>query len=106
MASVGIEGEKGTVFEWEPAWPAGFGALVEPIETRFPIVGRNPFAEIYVRAGAFTDANGNTGWSTSGAIYLDHRVLIDLAYQNNNFPEIAREFGSSRILNACVTVRW
>jgi hypothetical protein len=61
---------------------------------------------IYARAGVFTDAKGNTGWSSGVGIYLDHHVLLDLAYQNNNFPEVARELGRSRTLNACVTVRW
>ena len=45
VAAVGIEDEDGTVFEGDLDRLAGFGALVEQVETRFPIVGRNPFAD-------------------------------------------------------------
>ena len=45
VASVGVEDEDGTVFAGDLDRLAGVGALVEQVETRFPIVGRDPFAD-------------------------------------------------------------
>ena len=45
MASVQIEDEDGTVFAGDLDRLAGGEALVEQVETRFPFVGRNPFAD-------------------------------------------------------------
>ena len=45
VASVQIEGEDGTVFAGDLDRLAGVGALVEQVETRFPIVGRDPFED-------------------------------------------------------------
>ena len=45
VASVQIEDEDGTVFAGDLDRLAGGEALVEQVETRFPFVGRNPFAE-------------------------------------------------------------
>ena len=39
VASVRIEDEEVTVFEWDPDWPAGFGALVEQVEAWLAVVG-------------------------------------------------------------------
>ena len=60
----------------------------------------------YLRSGGFTDEKGNAGWTAGLGLYLDRKVLLDLAYQNNNFPEVAQEFGRSQTLNASLSVRW
>ena len=45
VASVQIEDEDGTVFAGDLGRFVGVGALVEQLEVRLRIVGRNPFAD-------------------------------------------------------------
>jgi hypothetical protein len=56
--SIAIEDEDGTAFEGDLDL-GGLGALVEQVETRFPIVGRNPFAEEF-RTDPMPSALANT----------------------------------------------
>ena len=65
VASVGIENENGTVFEGDLDRLAGFGALVEQVETRLRIVVWDPFADGL--PGRFDgleglDVEGRVGW--------------------------------------------
>lgn len=76
-------------------------------EHRFLVGADFPVTEwLYLRGGGFTDEKGNAGWTAGIGFYPSKKVFLDLAYQNNNFPEIAREFGSSQTLNVSVSVRW
>ena len=56
MAPVGIEDEEAAVFEWDPGWPAGLGALAEQVEAWLVIVGttkvmrtRKPSRRAFIR---------------------------------------------------------
>jgi hypothetical protein len=64
------------------------------------------FEFFYLRGGGYVDTRGDTGWTAGLGFYPSKHLFIDLAYQNNNFPEIASEFGRSRTLNASVNVQW
>ena len=61
---------------------------------------------LYLRAGAAVDSHSNFSWSTGIGFYPSKHVFIDLAYQNDAFPELKQEFGSSRTLNASVSIQW
>lgn len=60
----------------------------------------------YLRAGGAVDQHSNVSWTAGLGFYPSEYVYIDLAYQNNAFPEVEREFGRSRTLNASLTVKW
>jgi hypothetical protein len=53
---------------------------------------------LFVRAGTAMDTRGNLSWTTGLGIYPCDRFSIDLAYQDNMFPELTPEFGRSRTL--------
>ena len=61
---------------------------------------------LYLRAGAAVDAHSHFSWSTGIGFYPSKHVFIDLAYQNDAFPELKQEFGRSRTLNASVSIHW
>jgi hypothetical protein len=61
---------------------------------------------LYLRAGAAVDAHSNFSWSTGVGFYPSKHVFIDLAYQNDAFPELKQEFGRSRTLNASIAIQW
>ena len=58
----------------------------------------------FVRAGVALDTHGNASWTTGLGIYPSDRVSIDLAYQDNMFPELGPDFGRSRTLTISVSV--
>jgi hypothetical protein len=64
------------------------------------------FEFLYLRGGGYVDVRGDTGWTAGLGFYPSKHLFIDLAYQNNNFPELTSEFGRSRTLNASVNVQW
>ena len=53
---------------------------------------------LFVRGGAALDTCGNASWTTGIGIYPSDRISIDIAYQQNMFPELEREFGRSQTL--------
>jgi len=53
---------------------------------------------VFGRAGVTMDASGNTAWAVGVGIYPSEWVSIDVAYQDNMFPELEPEFGESRTL--------
>jgi hypothetical protein len=53
---------------------------------------------LFVRAGAALDAGGNPAWTCGIGVYPCKAFTIDLAYQQDMFPEIRPEFGGSRTL--------
>lgn len=61
---------------------------------------------LYLRVGGAIDSRSNTSWSTGIGFYPSKHVFIDLAYQNDAFPELNKEFGRSRTLNASVSIHW
>jgi len=60
----------------------------------------------YLRAGASVDSESNVSWSTGLGFYPSKHLFIDLAYQNNSFPELKQEFGRSRTLNFSFSIQW
>lgn len=74
---------------------------------RFSAGGDLPLARfLFVRAGAVVDDRGNFGWTAGLGFYPRKGLTFDFAYQNDNFPEIQREFGHSRTLNASVSFQF
>ncbi len=59
---------------------------------------------LYLRAGAAMDWRTNFAWTTGLGFYPRKGLYLDLAYQNDMFPEVQREFGHSRTLN--VSMSW
>lgn len=57
----------------------------------------------FVRAGALLDAHGDFGWTAGFGIYPRKGITLDFAFQNDAFPELQREFGHSRTLNASMS---
>jgi hypothetical protein len=65
------------------------------------------FGLFHARAGTFVDARGNAGWSAGiGLHFPKQRTHIELAYQQNAFPEIRPEFGDSETLNLSIAIAW
>ena len=58
---------------------------------------------LFSRGGVTMDTHGNTAWACGVGIYPCDRVAIDLAYQDNMFPELEVEFGRSRTLTVSVS---
>ena len=52
------------------------------------------------------DGTGRSTISTGVGFYTSKKVFIDLAYQNNAFPELNQEFGRSQTLNASISIQW
>lgn len=74
---------------------------------RFSIGGDLPLTRfLFVRAGAVVDVRGDFGWTAGFGFYPRKGVTFDFAYQNDVFPELQREFGHSRTLNASVSVQF
>jgi len=55
------------------------------------------------RAGVAMDTEGNTAWSAGVGIYPSKWLAIDVAYQDNMFPQLEPEFGESRTLTVSVS---
>jgi hypothetical protein len=53
---------------------------------------------LFVRGGVALDTGGNPAWTCGVGIYPCKAFTIDLAYQQDMFPEIRPEFGRSRTL--------
>ena len=74
---------------------------------RFSVGGDLPLARfLFVRAGAVVDLHGDFGWTAGFGFYPRKGVTFDFAYQSDVFPELQREFGHSRTLNASVSVQF
>lgn len=71
------------------------------IGTDIPIV-----KGVFIHAGAAVDSYSNVTWSSGIGFYPSKNVFIDLAYQNNAFPELKQEFGRSQTLNASISIQW
>lgn len=61
---------------------------------------------VFIHAGAAVDSYSNFTWSTGIGFYPSKKVFIDLAYQNDAFPELKQEFGHSQTLNASISIQW
>ncbi len=61
---------------------------------------------LFVRGGVAVDARGDFGWTAGFGFYPRKGVTFDFAYQNDVFPELQREFGHSRTLNASVSFQF
>jgi len=59
---------------------------------------------LFARGGVTMDTHGNTAWACGVGIYPCDRLSIDLAYQDNMFPELAVEFGRSRTLTVSISL--
>lgn len=57
---------------------------------------------LFVRAGAALDTKGNVAWTAGVGLYPCDRISVDIAYQNDMFPELKPEFGRSRTLTISV----
>ena len=66
-------------------------------------VDHSIFKWLFVRAGAALDTRGNVAWTTGLGLYPCDRFSIDIAYQNDMFPELKPEFGHSRTLTISVS---
>jgi hypothetical protein len=53
---------------------------------------------VFGRAGVTLDQAGNTAWAVGIGFYPSEWLGIDVAYQDNMFPELEPEFGESRTL--------
>ncbi len=60
----------------------------------------------FLRAGAVADLHGDFGWTAGCGFYPRQGLTFDFAYQNDVFPEIQREFGHSRTVNASVSFQF
>lgn len=58
---------------------------------------------VFGRAGVTMDTAGNTAWAAGFGIYPAEWVAVDIAYQDNMFPELEPEFGESRTLTFSVS---
>jgi len=74
---------------------------------RFSVGADLPLAKfLFVRAGSVGDVRGNFGWTAGVGLYPRPGLTLDFAYQNDAFPELQRELGHSRTLNASVSVQF
>ena len=62
------------------------------------------FEPLAVRAGTLVDDFGNVAWSVGVGIFPSERVFIDIAYQQDMFPEVEREFGDAQVFAISVSV--
>ena len=51
---------------------------------------------LFVRAGVAKGVHTDASWTAGTALYPNDWLTIDLAYQDNMYPELSPEFGSSR----------
>ena len=59
---------------------------------------------LYLRAGTVLDIYGNTALTLGVGVTPSERLLIDLSYQYDMFPEIAPEFGRADTFGVGITV--
>ena len=60
----------------------------------------------FLRSGALVDWRGNFSWTAGLGFHPSKNYGLELAYQNDMFPEIGSEFGHSRTLNASIHVQF
>jgi hypothetical protein len=53
---------------------------------------------LYVRAGTAMDLKGHKAWTTGVGIYPCDMFGVDIAYQNDMFPELRTDFGRSETI--------
>lgn len=74
---------------------------------RFTAGADLPLARFFfVRGGVAVDTRGDFGWTAGFGFYPRKGLTFDFAYQHDVFPELHREFGHSRTLNASVSVQF
>lgn len=74
---------------------------------RFSIGADLPVAQfLFLRAGAVLNTRGDFGWTAGFGFYPRRGVGLDVAYQNDVFPQLQREFGHSRTLNVSMSVQF
>jgi len=56
----------------------------------------------FLNTGAGVDLRGNFSWSAGIGFHPSLKWGVELAYQNNNFPELNNDFGRSQTLNLSV----
>ena len=61
---------------------------------------------LFVRAGVSVDARGAATWTTGFGLYVIDTVSIDVAYQDNPFPELAPDFGRARLLTLSIGIEF
>jgi len=61
---------------------------------------------LFVRAGTVFDSRSNCAWTVGVGVYPVDWFTIDLAYQDDMFPELAAEFGRSRVLTLSLGFRF
>ena len=89
-------------YEW-----SRFSIPSETLNNHRVLLGADYLVKIlHIRGGTCIDGRGNAGWSAGLGLHLPKGVHIDLAYQNNAFPEVQQEFGRSQTLNLSVTCVW
>jgi hypothetical protein len=60
------------------------------------------FKGVYLRGGVALDTNGKAAWTTGLGFSPTERFSVDVAYQDNMFPELGPELGRSRTLTVSV----
>ena len=59
---------------------------------------------VYIRGGVALDQKGNAAWTTGFGVSPSQNVSVDVAFQDNMFPELKPEFGRSRTLTFSICV--
>ncbi len=69
-------------------------------------VDHRVFKWLFIRGGAVFDSRSNCAWTVGVGLYPTDWFTIDLAYQDDLFPELAAEFGRSRVLTLSLGFRF
>jgi hypothetical protein len=67
-------------------------------------VDHNIIKGLFFRTGMTLDVRGNASWACGLGIYPTDWLAIDIAYQNNMFPELETEFGRSQTFTISVSL--
>jgi len=67
-------------------------------------VDHSVYKWLFLRTGVALDARGHAAWAAGLGFYPCDRFSIDVAFQENMFPELQPEFGRSRTLTISVSV--
>jgi len=66
-------------------------------------VDHNIIKGLFFRTGTTLDVRGSASWACGLGIYPNDWLAIDIAYQNNMFPELETEFGRSQTFTISVS---
>ncbi|KPK86473.1 MAG: hypothetical protein AMJ81_01080 [Phycisphaerae bacterium SM23_33] len=61
---------------------------------------------LFLRAGPFVDARGNTGLTCGATVHFSRWGCVELGYQYDPLPELRPEFGRSHMFQAVLSVRF